>query len=112
MAEAAVLEQVAREVYNGCLCGALAGVTRVLVTNQLQFVSGADRVLFMADGRVAEAGSYAELIQAGGGFAQLMRQAEVRRHLRAAQDELKAGMRGGSLMTHALSIQWLLRGGN
>ena len=70
--------QVAREVYNGCVRGALKHMTRVLVTNQLQFVSGSDLVLHVADGRITEAGTYSELIQAGKGFAQLMKQAEVR----------------------------------
>lgn len=70
--------QVAREVYNGCLRGALSQTTRVLVTNQLQFVSGSDRVLFVSDGRIAEAGTYTQLMKAEQGFALLMRQAEAR----------------------------------
>jgi len=68
---------VAREVYTGCVRGVLSHTTRVLVTNQLQFVAGSDRVLFMDDGNVAEAGTYSELVKAGKGFAKLMKQAEV-----------------------------------
>ena len=71
--------QVAREVYNNCVRGAISQKTRILVTNQLQFVAGSDRVLFMAEGRIAEAGTYNDLMKAGKGFAKLMQQAEVRR---------------------------------
>ena len=70
--------KVAREVYNNCVRGAISQKTRILVTNQLQFVAGSDTVLFMADGRIAEAGSYNDLMKAGKGFAKLMQQAEVR----------------------------------
>jgi hypothetical protein len=69
--------QVAREVYTGCVRGVLGHTTRILVTNQLQFVAGSDWVLFMEDGAVAEAGTYNELLKAGKGFTKLMKQAEV-----------------------------------
>jgi hypothetical protein len=49
----------------------------VLVTNQLQFTRHADRVLYMQDGCIQEAGTYAQLMAAGGGFAKLMAQTEV-----------------------------------
>ena len=69
--------QVAREVYNTCLMGALKGKTRVLVTNQLQFVSGANSVVYMQDGKIQERGTYDELMKSDKGFAQLMSSAEV-----------------------------------
>ena len=68
---------MAREVYNTCLMGALRSKTRVLVTNQLQFVSGANSVVYMQDGRVQEKGPFDELMKADQGFAQLMSSAEV-----------------------------------
>jgi hypothetical protein len=71
------MPQVAREVFNRCLMGELGDKTRVLVTNQLQFVSAADTVIFMANGKVAEIGSYSQLMSRGDSFAQLMSQAEV-----------------------------------
>lgn len=70
--------QVAREVFNGCLMGELSSKTRVLVTNQLQFVSAADTVIFMAGGQIAEIGTYADMVAAGKAFSQLMSQAEAR----------------------------------
>lgn len=68
---------MAREVYNTCLMGALKGKTRVLVTNQLQFVSGANSVVYMQDGKIQERGTYEELMKSDQGFAQLMSSAEV-----------------------------------
>jgi len=64
-------------VYNTCLMGVLRNKTRVLVTNQLQFVSGANSVVFMQDGKIQEKGTYDELMKSGQGFAQLMSSAEV-----------------------------------
>lgn len=69
--------QVAREVFNRCLTGELREKTRILVTNQLQFVSPADIAIFMANGKIAEIGTYSELMAQGKQFAQLMSQAEV-----------------------------------
>ena len=64
-------------MFNRCLMGALGDKTRVLVTNQLQFVSAADTAIFMAGGKIAEIGSYQQLMSRGDSFAQLMSQAEV-----------------------------------
>lgn len=61
-----------------CTCrGMLLGKTVVLATNQLQFVSAADKVLYISGGRVVESGSYADLLAAGGPFAAMMREAQV-----------------------------------
>lgn len=47
------------------------------MTNQLQFVSGANSVVFMQDGKIQEKGTYDELMKSDQGFAQLMSSAEV-----------------------------------
>ncbi len=57
--------------------GVLRNKTRILVTNQLQFVSGANSVVFMQDGKIQEKGTYDELMKSDQGFAQLMSSAEV-----------------------------------
>ncbi len=64
-------------MFNRCLMGKLGDKTRILVTNQLQFVSAADTAIFMAGGRIVEIGSYSQLMSRGKSFAQLMSQAEV-----------------------------------
>lgn len=47
------------------------------MTNQLQYARPADRILYVAEGRVVESGTYQELMDAEGGFAALMAQTEV-----------------------------------
>lgn len=69
--------QVGREVFNNCIAGELSGRTRVLVTNQLQFLRSADQIVFMLHGRMAEVGTYTELQAKEGLFAQMMKQAEA-----------------------------------
>lgn len=48
----AVDSHVAAHLFTECIRGALAGKTRVFVTNQLQFLPQCDWVVVMADGRV------------------------------------------------------------
>jgi len=46
-------------------------VTRVVVAHRLSTIRRADRILYMEDGRIAEAGTFDELLAAGGGFARM-----------------------------------------
>lgn len=48
--------------------------TSVVVAHRLETIRGADRVLFLRDGRITEDGSVAELLDAGGEFAEFWRQ--------------------------------------
>lgn len=45
-----------------CICGAMAGKTRVLVTNALHFLPRCDRIYVVHEGTLAEDGSWEELI--------------------------------------------------
>lgn len=60
---AAVDAHVGAYLFKECICGALAGTTRLLVTNQLHFLSHSEvaRVLVFQDGRIVEQGSFREL---------------------------------------------------
>ena len=53
------------------------GKTVVLATNQLYFVQSADVVLYVSDGRIAEAGPFQKLMASGGQFATMMREVQV-----------------------------------
>ncbi|KAI8472506.1 MAG: P-loop containing nucleoside triphosphate hydrolase protein, partial [Monoraphidium minutum] len=49
----AVDAHVGRHLFEECVCGQLAGATRLLVTHQLQLLPRADLVIVMLDGRTA-----------------------------------------------------------
>ncbi len=52
---------------------ALAGRTAVVIAHRLSTVRAADRILVVEDGRIIESGQHAELIAAGGRYAELYR---------------------------------------
>lgn len=65
--------KVGRQVFRACIAGELAGKTRLLVTNQLQYVPEADKVVVLKEGRIVEAGTYADLISRKNGvLAEMM----------------------------------------
>lgn len=65
---AAVDAHVGRHLFEECICKALHRTSRLLVTNQLHFLSHPDvaQVLVLSDGRVAEQGTFNELISDSG----------------------------------------------
>ncbi|KAG8385226.1 hypothetical protein BUALT_Bualt03G0020100 [Buddleja alternifolia] len=66
---------VGRQVFEKCIKGELRGKTRVLVTNQLHFLSQVDRILLVHDGTVKEEGTFEELSNNGILFQKLMENA-------------------------------------
>ncbi|KAJ3033620.1 hypothetical protein HDV00_006018 [Rhizophlyctis rosea] len=69
----AVDAHVGRHLFEECICGALSGKTRVLVTHQLHCLPRVDWVIVMREGEVAEQGTYADLMAKDGEFATLMK---------------------------------------
>eukprot|EP00698_Gefionella_okellyi_P006037 TRINITY_DN1547_c0_g1_i4.p1 TRINITY_DN1547_c0_g1~~TRINITY_DN1547_c0_g1_i4.p1 ORF type:complete len:1227 (+),score=297.00 TRINITY_DN1547_c0_g1_i4:50-3682(+) len=68
----AVDAHVAQHLFFECFRGVMKDRAIVLCTNQLQFLPHATRVLLVDKRRVVEAGSYDELMAAGGAFAALI----------------------------------------
>lgn len=66
---------VGRQVFERCIKGELRGRTRVLVTNQLHFLSQVDRILLVHEGTVKEEGTFEELSNTGVLFQKLMENA-------------------------------------
>ncbi|KAF3970894.1 hypothetical protein CMV_005450 [Castanea mollissima] len=66
---------VARQVFDKCIKGELRGKTRVLVTNQLHFLSQVDRIILVHEGMVKEEGTFEELSSNGILFQKLMENA-------------------------------------
>ena len=55
---AAVDAHVAKHLYNKCIMGLLKNKTRILCTHHTNFLSKADLILVMEDGKIAKAGIY------------------------------------------------------
>ncbi len=51
----------------------LAGRTTLIIAHRLATVVHADRILVLRDGRIAEVGTHAQLVEAGGTYSQLVR---------------------------------------
>jgi len=63
------------QVFDKCIKGELNKKTRVLVTNQLHFLSQVDRIILVHDGKVEEEGTFDELSRSGKQFQKLMENA-------------------------------------
>ena len=87
--------RVGRRVFRDAVVGALGPATRLLVTNQLQYVSAADRILWLGDGRVLEDGTYAELMARSAAFAAFMATAQTEGE--EEEDEGKGGVEDGTV---------------
>lgn len=66
---------VARQVFDNCIRGELRRKTRVLVTNQLHFLSQVDRIILVHEGTVKEEGTFEDLSKSGVLFQKLMENA-------------------------------------
>ena len=65
---------VGKAVFQNVISDGLAGRTRILVTHALHFLPSVDRILVIDNGKIAEEGTYSELVKAGGAFSYLVRQ--------------------------------------
>ena len=64
----AVDAHVGRHLFDACMCGLLAGKTRILVTHQLHYLPAADLVAVVKHGTISDIGSYSELVSRGVDF--------------------------------------------
>eukprot|EP00771_Trimastix_marina_P000197 gnl/Trimastix_PCT/1203.p1 GENE.gnl/Trimastix_PCT/1203~~gnl/Trimastix_PCT/1203.p1 ORF type:complete len:1491 (-),score=418.48 gnl/Trimastix_PCT/1203:150-4097(-) len=68
----AVDAHVGKHIFEQCLNGVLAGTTRVLVTNALQYLEHADQIIVLNEGKIAHIGHYSELRAQGLDFSQFV----------------------------------------
>lgn len=68
----AVDAHVGKHLFEKCICTALAGKTRVLVTHQLHFLPKVDYIIVMKNGEIAEEGTFAQLLDNRNEFSSLM----------------------------------------
>ncbi|KAJ7499774.1 ABC transporter [Mycena latifolia] len=63
---------VGKSVFHNVLQNTLQGKTRILVTHALHFLPYVDYIITIADGRIAERGTYADLIKNNGEFSKFV----------------------------------------
>ncbi|XP_026467463.1 probable multidrug resistance-associated protein lethal(2)03659 [Ctenocephalides felis] len=75
----AVDAHVGRYLFDKCIGnnGLLSSSTRILVTHQLHFLSEADWIIILNNGRIQNQGTYADLVNSNVNFASLLSQPEV-----------------------------------
>ncbi|MDE3052980.1 MAG: hypothetical protein KGJ70_03780, partial [Gemmatimonadota bacterium] len=66
------LDTVSEELVQAALEAATRGRTTLVIAHRLSTVRRADRIVVLADGRVAETGTWDELVARGGVFAELV----------------------------------------
>lgn len=69
------MHYILSQVFDKCIKGDLRGKTRVLVTNQLHFLSQVNRIILVHEGMVKEEGTFEELSNHGLLFQKLMENA-------------------------------------
>nr|WDS96266.1 putative ABC transporter ATP-binding protein [Micrococcus sp.] len=69
----AALDSTSERAVQEALAEALTGRTAVVIAHRLSTIRSADRILVVEDGRVVEEGAHAELLAAGGRYAELYR---------------------------------------
>ena len=74
------LDNTSERLVQNAINEARADRTVILVAHRLTTLRDADRILVFDDGRIAETGTYSELVRRGGVFAELVRSAEGHDH--------------------------------
>lgn len=81
---------ISSQVFDKCIKGELRGKTRVLVTNQLHFLSQVDRIILVHDGMVKEEGTFEELSSQGQLFQKLMENAGKMEEYEEEKEDIEA----------------------
>jgi len=79
------LDNTSERLIQKAINAARADRTVILVAHRLTTLRDADRILVLEDGRLVETGTYSDLVQRGGVFAQLVRAADGHDHGRGAE---------------------------
>ena len=71
---AAVDPEVAAKIFQNCVQGILRSKTRILITHQYQFLTDADNILYLDEGKQLIFGKFAKVMNCESQFIQSLRQ--------------------------------------
>eukprot|EP00026_Physarum_polycephalum_P000614 Phypoly_transcript_00615.p1 GENE.Phypoly_transcript_00615~~Phypoly_transcript_00615.p1 ORF type:complete len:1444 (+),score=207.64 Phypoly_transcript_00615:19-4350(+) len=89
----AVDAHVGSAIFENMILGGLSNTARIFVTHQLDILNRVDKIIVMHDGKIAEMGTYPELMAAGKCFAELVQKHVVdqdQAHAKAEEQESEA----------------------
>ena len=78
---------VGKSVFNNVFVNASAEKTRILVTHALHFLPQVDYIFTVVDGRIAERGTYSELLVRDGEFSRFLKEFGAREQKEEAEEE-------------------------
>ncbi|KAA6401149.1 MAG: putative Multidrug resistance-associated protein [Streblomastix strix] len=109
----AVDAHVGRFLFDECIDGILKGKTRLLMTNQLQFIDRADNIILMKDGEIEAQGNSNELKQKGYDFQEFIikgnEKAEKRKYRKVIGKKYKGDRNAGYIQGDTSSSSNALR---
>ncbi|KAK2958121.1 Multidrug resistance-associated protein [Blattamonas nauphoetae] len=89
----AVDAHVGRYLMDNCICGVLKGKTVILMTNQLQFLDRANKIIVLDNGRITAQGTYSEIREQGVNFDEFIIESNQKtdrknqKHVEVKEDE-------------------------
>lgn len=80
---------VGKAVFNNVFLNASIGKTRILVTHALHFLPQVDYIFTVVDGRIAERGTYSELVAKDGAFSRFVKEFGSKDNQKEQEEEIE-----------------------
>ncbi|CAM9778905.1 unnamed protein product, partial [Ectocarpus fasciculatus] len=106
--------EVGKQVFEGCVRDSLEGKTRILVTNQLQFLPQVDKIVVMgqlpgAEGAtIVDQGTYEELVGRGRDFSNILAEQKTKKK-KVTEEEAEAQQKGAVAAAGEQVIETVVR---
>lgn len=95
----AVDAHVAKHIYSQCICGLLKGKTRILCTHQTKYLTNADLIIVMDNGRIIKQGPPSEILP---NYLELLTDEELEISEPSSKNEAKGDLKKSSSMDSVL----------
>jgi len=102
--------RIRKKVIQNCLLSYLKGKTRILITHSIDFLSQADKIIIMNEGKIADYGSYSTLKE-NSKFKNLLKINEINRKEASLEEGLTKDTSNGSLDSdcEAIKVEELMK---